>query len=929
MSGHGNRDLSGISFSINQQNYQFITTTINPSFLESGSARYYFGSGISLPLPNLKSTTLSVKPIGSTKQNPPEENPNIWTYIEEPLYINEIPDVYNTLLKKKFSYLSNGYAPELYQLTNSTADNINVTATLLTNSLSEGISFLGSKMLLGSKIQTLTEAVGKLVKSTSKPFPIVSNDYITQAFLHKVTNLLYGNRTFIIFSNADGSFQAVPAIAPVESPNTINEYINPLYVKSATPNYPAWVYPFVNFRSTVENTGRLPLNPMYEWSFNQDGTKAIGMMVERSTFTGTQKILDFTRTWVNVTPDDRVYETDTGNPVKVNANLAWFGSGASETVATDRLGMVELGFSIILTGTELDDFDFSVEVLSSEAPTDTAAQRMRVAYAKPLQWTNGLATDDVVSLYLELFETPEAARYRGAQDGVYGLEVPQYGRWSIRSGETELLAFNSHYFQLDAAQLPYCSLQDMATAEHYTTELVELDLGSLSFYRRTKARIPEYVNNPDGWDQITKTTATRTDLYVFGELVETKTAGNATVLEKINEYLEVLPELNPVLPTLTTTIRARYYDFDTQRFMLAPWWGEVLRVPITASFMESLYVQLGSSQIGDGTPTGVYSALNTITEENFIEKYFSKLATYDEADITYGIYDPYYSPSNIWPSLDMLGDANSEFDSAGWQNSDIAVNDVAWFLYRCLDKARKNSGLYGSVLGDEYNRVRNAVAAFHSSDAGIYSSIEIFSLLDIGRTKTRSDHLVVRDYPIGLHWFIKFYRLLLVNNPYEKIITHPNKHYSAFYKDQDYLVSMPEMEVGAEQYPNPDESVIIRWYGNYDHSDTVPAFSSTSVDPLLIDRIGFWDENIVTSHVELHNQAFGTTEILTDYYPASCFDVETTATKEPILIVNGQRVPCNYWNNLFFRAVMSSTANTQVKDDSFAVARARIAPLWG
>ena len=99
--------------------------------------------------------------------------------------------------------------------------------------------------------------------------------------------------------------------------------------------------------------------------------------------------------------------------------------------------------------------------------------------------------------------------------------------------------------------------------------------------------------------------------------------------------------------------------------------------------------------------------------------------------------------------------------------------------------------------------------------------------------------------------------------------------------------------------------------------------------PRVTDKISFWDDSLETSHVALYNQAFEQTDTALDYYPSSGFDTETTATKEPILVVDGIRLPCNYWDNLFFRAIMSSTANTRVKDATAAAARTRLAPLWG
>jgi len=166
-------------------------------------------------------------------------------------------------------------------------------------------------------------------------------------------------------------------------------------------------------------------------------------------------------------------------------------------------------------------------------------------------------------------------------------------------------------------------------------------------------------------------------------------------------------------------------------------------------------------------------------------------------------------------------------------------------------------------------------------------------------------------------------------------MVHPNGHYSLMHDFVDCPTGdEPEGEywsyaLSSEAFNHPDNP-ITDFRGSFENTNP-PAISER--DGFLMDQLAFWsltDEAIMTSHVDMHNQAFTQNETLDDYKPnGQQLYSYWTDEKEPVIVYGGLRYPCHRFNNPFMQFTLSSEADTWVKEPKVALAYPRIAPLWG
>lgn len=106
---------------------------------------------------------------------------------------------------------------------------------------------------------------------------------------------------------------------------------------------------------------------------------------------------------------------------------------SNTNTCTDRFGFIELGFNVQITGQELTDFTFTIEILNNKTPNElnTLEQGMltQIKYAMPTKWdkteTIGepffypitIQTDDILSCWIKLFRHSNEDKIEAAFDG--------------------------------------------------------------------------------------------------------------------------------------------------------------------------------------------------------------------------------------------------------------------------------------------------------------------------------------------------------------------------------------------------------------------------------------------------------------------------------------------------------------------------------
>lgn len=1003
MSGHGNRDISGLIFNLGIDAYQYSTTTSSPVRVEDSGFIYYFGSGSRITLPNKFGTILNMKAIGSTLQEP--INLDRWKFIPNP---NDncgptiIKNVYDTILFYKNSFFTGGSIPDQSYLVGSKYENELLTQYQVKYNLAYRhpsyhlLGFLGAKMPMPQHSSVLLTETLRRIKSRVSFFPVeLEIDYIQQAWVTRVQSSEYGIRDFLIINTMDGIF----CTCPINSPINEEQVISLDYIQSVTPNYPNWVCPFVNVKDTVNSTGQPPLNPIISWSVNSSGTRAIGCLVERTEISN--PLCNLVLYGDGSYPNSPSEEVEIGQ-AKVFAKKAFFGEGPSEPLMIDRLGLVELSFSITLTGRLLTDYVFSVDVINQQAPQNTDSIRVGIAYAKPVL-DSVLQTDSIIELFMEFYVTENQQRFHRALDGLYGSETPQYGRWLIKVNGENYLSFPMQAIvDNDLVPISFSSMKHMVTATTFYTELENLDLGTLSFYRTVRARQPTLTRNvpkisSGSWlgymNHLTKLCAIQTDVFVNGQIVETKTCGSETILPLILTYLsndfniEQQTSLIKWSATLTYPLRANYRSFITKPLTgssfqaqgrIGPqWWANILFWPmwyiliemyhkqVAGSFVKGPYHDFTYQQLLDLGLTvddrhtdcnhgcnSTYISLSELTSENFITEFWEKLLAFDDSqtDIV-SIYSllsiargGYVRASVSWQVMDLLAAANPAWD--------LEITDIQWLVKQIvfLMKDLFNpiiftdlDGVYNPINGDTFDSynyhftgyeyiVGLCCANYHSSDGQNINSTQAFWMIDPGHTQTFNDHFVIRDYPWVWHFAIQNYNRLLVTDFRNGIMVHPNNHYSIMH-DYIYCPTGPQPEGEYFAYTN---TPIAELYPDNPLSDYRTAFEHTTPPPIsahngfMIDKISFWGGAIETTHIETYNTVFKKSETLNQYYPSGGkFYNDWTTTQEPIIVYGGYRYPIHQFNNWYFRFDLSTEANTFLKDNDVSLAYPRIAPLWG
>lgn len=310
----------------------------------------------------------------------------------------------------------------------------------------------------------------KITRNMSGQMP--DGDWPERACITRAGTTAFGYRWYIILHTANDDWLCWPYLsgsnldpsiatdAPAGWKNQAYKANVPAeYAKKARPSFPSWVYSTGDERRNHTEPLSPKPEPRVTFHFNSTGTKAIGAMVERTpidevgestvkriNFMNPDSGIAFSRT--NWYADATIWrhaitynlhapiEEDTGILANIDASKILYGVSKEpgpQLYQYDRTGIVELGFTIEVTGPDLGDFTFSIDTLRSESPDvldiyDVGAL-VDVGYAKPMlsdslvnnvsvpglnrdaEVRNPPLVDELVTAFITLYQHEEQRKY--------------------------------------------------------------------------------------------------------------------------------------------------------------------------------------------------------------------------------------------------------------------------------------------------------------------------------------------------------------------------------------------------------------------------------------------------------------------------------------------------------------------------------------
>ena len=291
MSGFGNIIGSGLTWSLGNFGYQFITTG---SEIETDSNGYYKGSAVYVSLPEnltrLSTATLKGIATGSTLESYGDP-------VQEPTTdLRKITKVYN--LNQVQLVQENSYYG--YYIDNDS--NYKLHSHLAYASVCPQGSIYNAGLYMLSDYFNSSDIGYDLAPTvlTNNKNPLgrmPDADWPNEACRVRVVSEQYGIRYFIVMADASCTFYCWPDqydsdeyLEPPDSSYIAQQYkanVPATQVQSLVPTFPNWVYlpqgqrRDTDWPSTV-NSGE----PRYGWRFHPLGTKVVGTVLKRTEFTG-------------------------------------------------------------------------------------------------------------------------------------------------------------------------------------------------------------------------------------------------------------------------------------------------------------------------------------------------------------------------------------------------------------------------------------------------------------------------------------------------------------------------------------------------------------------------------------------------------------------------------------------------------------------
>ena len=477
------------------------------------------------------------------------------------------------------------------------------------------------------------------------------------------------SRVFIIMVDISHTFHVYPLGVREDEfiewdregklPNILAENI-----KSATFTWPAWVTLQDVGQAELDNgvtPGELNARLQSLWQFSNKGDKAICIVAHRAAAWQEAQLINF--------------------------------DGTMEDRQEDTSGWVEVGFNITVTGEELLDFTFSVELLNSYDSRNGHAYPIEVGYLLEdstfgafdsrvvLEYSNyrgktsnaghlvllptmaTIATvkvdDQVVKQWLALFDSQ-----KDNTDGGYDWTPQPAGFFSVDSGDVRSAQFRfiTHIVSMDIRSLSFC----LAATIRYTLNAV---ISSVTWLYAANALFLE--------------------LSVFGEIEQTESLGYSglTALAENMFYLnDTYPDLNNMVSFSTAAVLdyaktipvnpELYSDEELATQFADVTWFDGLSGSVTESLTNaSARIRLfgGSSYTGlletglFGTAETIYTPMVFLKFDSFLSYYNVGMVWFDDSvengnlSFTGYPYGALYSAAAKFLTLDPLSNLHTRF----------------------------------------------------------------------------------------------------------------------------------------------------------------------------------------------------------------------------------------------------------------------------
>jgi hypothetical protein len=478
MSGHGFAKIHGLQWTLQQGGYQFYTTTPNVEWAESSTLGYeypFHPSGSSVWVPTPKSPDrINAVPIASLVQQPPGtevDGWNTWNYIgPTPNTLDDLGvKMLGDMFKTKGQWQVDGISKHSWFHTNQKFQLIE-TWVKPDGHISYSGTLAPATMIFQVQ-DVLWDLPPGLLRGLQYDYRIPDTDWYGRGCYTVV-----GDRLFYIGSDAENYFYCCPVGGDIDNAfyadfralygENYSANINPDQGRRVLPIYPEWVYVNKKRRDLYKDDPEInPCEPRYAWSFHSSGRKAIAVLLERKESEATFHKIDYAPDIIQA--DD--YYPGLGESLPYSSPVipteVQIGDGPPEidpskvlgkntdprVIETEKRGYVELEFDIEITGPGLDEFIFTIGVISSESPDELYQKNIGVlvdiAYAQPLDWTRvsgPYLTGDVFSteenvihsLWIQLYRHERQKHLVDTYDGEICLNVTSRSITTFRKGKS-------------------------------------------------------------------------------------------------------------------------------------------------------------------------------------------------------------------------------------------------------------------------------------------------------------------------------------------------------------------------------------------------------------------------------------------------------------------------------------------------------------
>lgn len=358
MSGQGNRESSGLRFLLSPQGYQFYGSegTLQKTFEDPNVPGRWLPLGNWVwvqPIQKQGAIEFKAKPLLSSLRESSESPPK-WTYHPNP-HLSLNPEIARHLHLRPMHH-PDGVGVKKWR-------NARKQGRFLTSTWAEPTPDQGFFLRSGSMpfwwfsgfSDRGYDVAPSVFKSRTGTAQVPESDWYRGAGLHTVTSEEFGARTFIVMVTISHEFYCYPVGVQGETfgvtPNKAN--VEGRYVQSHPAPLPSWVTPFDVGESSALSAADHIKQPQPLWVFSPQGDKAAAIMVH----------LD--DPWADAYHTSSRYQ-----------------SGVKEfDLQETRPGVVEVAFTIAITGENPEDFTFTVALQQALYSGDDGRGYLAVGYA--------------------------------------------------------------------------------------------------------------------------------------------------------------------------------------------------------------------------------------------------------------------------------------------------------------------------------------------------------------------------------------------------------------------------------------------------------------------------------------------------------------------------------------------------------------------